>query len=341
MARWHVRGTGAGVAQPRAGIRAPHEARADGTRGNHEGSRQGDDLDDVDGAAMEEATRTGAAVDDPESGPGEEKGHGTGGQDAEAALVAQEAGRELEPVHDLHPTDDGHHRGNRAGRHPEQFGPRKMEQRGGVQPIVGDEERGGPRGGGDATGNHALMGPWMPTRPRPPVGEMMGPDDHETEAGDHHQQRRGQTASPSPHQGAPRRPGQRSRGRHEEKGEKGDGDRHHDHGDLGLHGVRSGPLPADRELGPDGHGHDEEARQRPAQGHQGAAGTIGGGERSTGQPGDGETGHDAAAEDVDEPGCRVWPLVELGHQERGELLAVAGAPLLRVDAQQPLRPSHP
>ena len=116
-------------------------------------------------------------------------------------------------------------------------------------------------------------------------------------------------------------------GGQEQRGHEHHRHRHDDHGQLGGYGVGAGPLPADRQLGPQGQGQDEEAGDGGAERDEAPTGLVATIERLAGQPGDGETGDEAATGDIEDAPRRVGSLLDLGQEELGELLAVAGPPL--------------
>ena len=236
-------------------------------------------------------------------------------------------------MHDLGRSDDDRDGGQRAEQHEAELGPGEAQQRGRVEPVRGHEERRGPGVGGDASRHHALVRPGMATRARPPVGEVVGAHDQEGEADARPAASAGATARPRPRTiavsararigaAAARNSAADEHHRH----------RHDDHGQLGGHGAGPGPLPADRQLGPEGEGEDEEAGHGGAERDQAPTGLVATIERLAAQPGHGETGHEAPTGDVEPAPEGVGSLVDLGHEQLGELLAVAGAPLAGIPA---------
>ena len=128
------------------------------------------------------------------------------------------------------------------------------------------------------------------------------------------------------------------RGEQRQDGEDQHRSGHHERRHGGTGGVRPGPLPADGELRP--HGAADTEEDGCATGERGEAGAgLGRGlGRAPAQPGVREPGHDPAPDHVRRPRPRPRALAEVGDQEFGELLAVAGPPRLRVPAEQPRGP---
>ena len=156
----------------------------------------------------------------------------------------------------------------------------------------------------------------------------------------------GTARPPGPAAGEPRRHGPRHRQRGEQRQHGEDQDRpgHHERGHGGARGVRRGPLPADDELGPDGAADTEEdgraAGERGQAGPGLRAGQLRDLRRAAAQPGVGEPGDEAAPDHVRRARRRPRPLGEVGHQQLGELLAVAGPPGPRVPGAGWRRPER-
>ena len=118
----------------------------------------------------------------------------------------------------------------------------------------------------------------------------------------------------------------------EEKHDSG----HQDHRRISRTGGWFRPLPADGQLRPHGDAKREEDTQRTTEGCQAGSNLVAAFDHLPGEPRVGKPCSKPAPGDVGAASQRARSLADLGDEQFGELVAVAGAPVLRVPAEQAL-----
>ena len=323
---------------PRAARAGGHPAQ--GQPGDRHRNGQSHQVDDVDGADVEEVARARTAIEHPQARAGEEGGHRHRGRVGQSAFVAEDTGRERRP-------------GARAWRCP------RVQRRGrqGSRPSTPTSPVGKPpRAAGciqyEVTNNveaHAYAAtppgtmPWCahgcPPVPGQPLAKWCVPTTRmprPTMVSSKGRRRRPLRSRTSRVRDGPR---DGDDGGDAQRADRDDRHRHHEHGGGRGCRVRCRPLPADGELGPDGEGEHDEDGQRRADRDQAATLPVHVVEGLPAQArGGGARHHGVARRHRATASERTRSLLHVGDEQFDELVAVAGAPFLRVPAEQALCP---
>ena len=195
-----------------------------------------------------------------------------------------------------------------------------------------------PGVGGDAARHDALSGPWVSTRARPAVGEVVRPEDEDGDAANGQQQGSPEVGDPASYEPAPDGPEDRGGGCKAQQTKRDDCRRHDEHGPRRRHRVRRRPLPPDGELGPHGEREDDEDHRAPPTATRPRCSASSFVEGLTAEAGGGGPRHHATAGDIERSAQRGGPLLDVGEQAVRRTHRRSGPPFFRVPAKESTGP---